>query len=348
MLKRVLLVVVIGMGLAAAGLAIFFATFKPKQRQVGAAPFERTPTRVERGRYLVEAVLGCMDCHSKHDMTRYGNPAVGLAGAGGDCMGEEQGFPGKVCMSNITPEPETGLGAWSDEEILRAIREGVDREGKGLFPLMPYTVYKALSDEDGRSVVAYLRTLPPAKNAVPPQEVKFPMSFILKMAPQPLAGPVPNPDRNDRVAYGRYLATVSGCQFCHTPVDNMHQAIAGQEFSGGQPFKGPWGTVNSANLTPHATGLGDRSEQAFVGMFKAFAIPADQLPVVPPSANTTMPWLTRAQMSEADLGAIYAFLKTVPAIERVVEKRPAPKLPDAAAPPPPPAGSGSGAAAPTP
>src|SRR5688572_11150231 len=139
MLKRVLLVVVIGLALAAGGLAIFFATFDPKSRKVGAAPFERTPARVERGRYLVESVLGCMDCHSKHDLTRFGNPAVGLAGAGGECFGEEQGFPGKVCMANITPEPETGIGAWSDEEILRSIREGVDRNVRALFPLMPYT-----------------------------------------------------------------------------------------------------------------------------------------------------------------------------------------------------------------
>jgi hypothetical protein len=150
------------------------------------------------------------------------------------------------------------------------------------------------------------------------------------------------------VAYGRYLATVSGCQFCHTPVDKMHQPVTGKEFSGGQEFKGPWGTLYSANITPHATGLGDRTEQAFVGMFKAFAMPGDQLPVVPPAQNTAMPWLTRAQMSEADLGAIYTFLKTVPAIEHVVEKRPRPTMPDAQAPPAPAAGSGSGAATPAP
>jgi hypothetical protein len=138
---------------------------------------------------------------------------------------------------------------------------------------------------------------------------------------------VPEPDRNDKVAYGKYLARVAGCQSCHTPVDKQHQPLPGQDFSGGQEFPGPWGALRSANLTPHATGLGDRTEAQFVGMFKAFDMPVADLPTVTPDKNTVMPWLTYSKMTEADLGAIYAFLKTVPAIERVVEKRPAPALP---------------------
>ena len=207
------------------------------------------------------------------------------------------------------------------------MREGIDKDGQPLFPMMPYSEYKAMSDEDARAMVAYLRSLPPVKNAVPERVVKFPLSFAMKLAPKPLAGPVPAPDPKDRVAYGKYLAKVSGCQSCHTPVDKQHQPLPGQEFSGGQEFPGPWGALRSSNLTPHATGLGERGEQAFIGMFKAFNLPETDLPRVTPEQNTVMPWLTRAKLTEADLGAIHAFLRTLPPIARQVDKRPRPNLP---------------------
>jgi len=330
----VILVLIIG------GISVFVGTYTPKQRPAPTETVEATPQRLARGAYLAENVFGCFDCHSKLDLKRFGAPPIGPKGAGGDCFGEAEGFPGTVCGSNITPDPETGLGAWTDGEVMRAVREGVSRDGRGLFPMMPYTQYRAISDDDLRAVVAYLRSLPPVKNAVPATQVKFPVSFFVKLAPQPLDGPVASPDQNDPVAYGKYLAKVSGCQFCHTPVDKKHQPIAGMDFSGGQEFPGPWGIVRSANITPHATGLGERDQQAFVGQFKAFDIAPEELPAVEAKDNTVMPWLSRAKMTEADLGAIYAFLKTVKPIERTVEKRTHPALP-----PPAPAAEAEGQAA---
>jgi mono/diheme cytochrome c family protein len=309
------------------GGATYFLMYKPKQRPASTEKVESTPVRLERGRYLAEVVFGCFDCHSNHDLTRYGAPAVGPAGQGGDCVGETQGFPGQVCMSNITPDKQGGLGDWTDGEIIRAVREGVDKEGKALFPMMPFTEYRAISDEDARALVAFLRALPPVNKTVPEKHVNFPLSVFMKFAPQPLDGPVPEPNRDDKVAYGKYLAKVSGCQFCHTPVDKQHQPIAGLEFAGGQEFPGPWGALRSPNLTPHATGLADKTEQQFIGMFKVFDMPVTDLPAVTPDKNTVMPWLSRARMSEADLGAIFAYLKTVPPVDRAVEKRPQPKLP---------------------
>ncbi len=326
-MKRVLKVVGVILGMVVGGVVVFVATFEPKQRPPLSETIERTPARLERGKYLVEAVLGCMDCHAAKDPTRFGMPVTGPPGAGAPCLGPEMGMPGSICPSNITPDPETGIGAWTDGEILRAIREGISRDGRGLFPFMPYSSYKGLSDEDGRAVVAYLRTLAPVKQVVPKSVVDFPVSFFVKMAPKPLPGPVPEPDTADKVAHGKYLAQVSGCQFCHTPVDSRHVPIAAQEFSGGQEFKGPWGVVRSANLTPHATGLGDRDEAAFVGLLKAFALAAADVPQVPIDQNTVMPWLTRAHMTAPDLGAIYAYLRTLPGIARIVEKRLLPKVP---------------------
>src|SRR5215207_4269230 len=115
--------------LALAAVAAYLYTFKPRQRPASTEKIEGTPARLERGRYLAEVVFGCFDCHSKHDLTRYGAPGIESPGQGGECVGATQGFPGQVCMSNITPDPETGLGSWSDGEIIRAVREGIDKDG---------------------------------------------------------------------------------------------------------------------------------------------------------------------------------------------------------------------------
>lgn len=313
------------------GGATYFVTYQPKFRPASTEKIENTQARLERGRYLAEAVLGCFDCHADHDVKKYALPAVGPVGAGGVCMGQPGSFPGVICMPNITPDRETGLGGWTDGEIIRAIREGVDRDGRWLFPLMPFREYQAISDEDARALVVYLRSLPPVKRPVPERQTTL-MANIMKFAVQPLQGPVAEPNRQDRAAYGKYLAKVSGCQFCHSPVDKMHQAIDEMQFAGGQEFPGPWGSMRSSNLTPHATGLGDRTEAQFVGMFKAFDLPVAELPEVPIDQNTMMPWLTRAKLTEADLGAIYAFLRTVRPINRTVQKRSKPPLPPARTP----------------
>jgi mono/diheme cytochrome c family protein len=324
---RVLAILFLLFSLVLGTAATFVVRFQPKQRPPSTDTVARTPERIDRGRYLAENVLGCMDCHAKHDLTHFGNPINGPMGAGGDCFGAKERFPGTLCMPNLTPDNETGLGTWTDGEIKRAMREGVGRDGHALFPIMPYGEYRYLSDNDADAVIAYLRALPAVRNPVPRADIDFPVKYFIKLAPEPLAGPVADPKTGDRVAQGGYLARISGCIACHSPVDQRHQPMAGQMLSGGQEFNGPFGLLRSANLTPHATGLGDRTEAAFVGMFKAFDVPIADLPVVEPKDGTIMPWLSRARMTEADLGAIYAYLKTVPPLERVVEKRPRPAMP---------------------
>ncbi len=319
-----LLAIVIG------AAAMFVVKYQPRQRPASSDRVVSTPAAIERGRQLAEGALGCMDCHAKKDTTRYGNPVVGPVGAGGDCFGEAERFPGTLCVTNLTPDKETGLGNWSDGEIKRAIREGVSRDGRALFPIMPYGEYRALSDADTDAVVAYLRSLPAVKNPIAPPAIEFPVKFFIKLAPEPLVGPVTHPDPKDRLATGKYLARIAGCVACHSPVDTRHRAIAGQELSGGQIFNGPFGQLRSSNLTPHATGLGNRTEAEFVALFKAFDLPADALPKVEPKENTIMPWWSRARMSADDLGAIHAYLKSLPPIERVVQTRKLPTVPSPA------------------
>jgi len=305
-----------------AGLAIFVGTYSPAQRKTTDLIIEPTPARVARGKYLVQHVVGCMGCHSKRDWSRYAGPVVGAIGTGSECFTEAQGVPGRVCPANLSSDKQTGLGGWTDDEILRAMREGIDKDGNALFPMMPFTEYRHLSDEDAQAVIAYLRTLPPVKNKVQKSEIKFPVSFFIKRIPKPLEGRVQAPDRSDSLKYGEYLTTVAGCKVCHTPVDDQNRPITEKAFSGGRELSGPFGTVRSANITSHKTGLGNISRQQFIGRFKSFADPEILTVKVPKGENTVMPWLEYAGMKEEDLGAIYEFLRTVPAIENQVEKYP--------------------------
>src|SRR5258706_931803 len=129
--------------------------------------FDATPKRLARGEYLVRGVLGCLDCHSKHDWKAPGAPTVpGREGAGQIFPGE--GFPGRIVATNLTPDPETGTGNWSDDQFARAIREGISHDGHALFPLMPYPNFSRMSDEDLASAVVYIRSLPAVTTFLPP------------------------------------------------------------------------------------------------------------------------------------------------------------------------------------
>jgi mono/diheme cytochrome c family protein len=212
------------------------------------------------------------------------------------------------------------------------MREGVDRNGRELFPMMPYRGYAHLSDEDARSIVAYLRTLPPVHRSVPAKRIKFPLNLLLKSVPRPLDAPVPAVPSSDSVAYGKYLTTVGGCVGCHTTEDSRHRPIPGMEFAGGNEYRGPWGRNRSANLTPEEhTWMGHASREEFIARFKAFEPLAENTPLAPPGQNTVMGWLAYSGMTPEDLGAIYDYLKTVkPVLHEVVRF---PDAPGAAAAP---------------
>src|SRR4051812_32370074 len=97
----------------------------PSLRPASTEVVERTPARLDRGRYLVEHVSACLFCHSQHDWSKYTGPVKpGTEGAGGTCLGASSDVPGEVCTENLTDDPH-GLWRWSDGEIMRAIREGV-------------------------------------------------------------------------------------------------------------------------------------------------------------------------------------------------------------------------------
>ena len=310
-LGRVVLYAAAAIIVLAGGGFAYLSAMSPKQRPASTSAIERTPARVERGRYLAENVLDCVNgCHTKRDFRRFGGPVVtDIVGAGAPCMAGDT-MPGRICPSNITPDREHGIGAWTDGEIMRVIREGVTRDGRATF-LMPFVDYAAMSDEDTGSVVVYLRTLRPSSAPDEPSRIDFPINIVMKFLPKPLDGPVPEPNHSDPVAYGRYLTTIAGCRNCHTPVDDHHSPLPGMDFAGGQEFAGDWGRVRSTNLTPDVSGtIHTMSREAFIARFKAFADPVAAVPV-PDGQNTVMAWLAYARMTDEDLGAIYDYLKTV-------------------------------------
>ena len=110
----------------------------PRARALTARTFESTPARLARGAYLVRNVSDCMTCHSEHDWTAHDAPIPANALGAGQDMTLLKGLPGSVHAPNITPDPETGAGKWSDDQLARAIREGIGHDGRALFPFMPY------------------------------------------------------------------------------------------------------------------------------------------------------------------------------------------------------------------
>jgi mono/diheme cytochrome c family protein len=300
----------------AAGLATL-VLMKPKMRPASTEKVERTPERLERGRFLAEVLVGCMDCHSSHRNDVYGWPVdPATYGEGGLAFDQKLGFPGKVCAQNITQDMETGIGGWTDGEIMRAVREGVAKDGHALFPMMPYQGLRAMSDEDMRSVVVYLRSVKPVHKQTPEVQLDFPVNYLIKLAPRPLDGPVPTPTPSDGLAYGKYLTVLAGCVECHTQHEKG-DPVAGMEFAGGWVLSMPWGRVVTLNITPDPeTGIGNMTREQFIGRFKAFE--GMQPTSAAPGRNTIMPWLTMAKLPESDLGAIYDYLRTVKPIKNKI------------------------------
>ena len=159
-MKRLILVVALVLLAAVAAGGGYLILFTPNMRQATDLKIDATPERLARGEYLVNNVVVCFACHTEADPTKRTLPKIGPEGGGGECFTEEMGFPGHVCAPNITPDVENGIGSWTDDEVLRAIREGVSKDGETLFPMMPYSSYRNLSDEDAYAIVAYIRSIP--------------------------------------------------------------------------------------------------------------------------------------------------------------------------------------------
>jgi mono/diheme cytochrome c family protein len=278
--------------------------------------FQPTPARVERGKYIVEGVAHCFMCHSDLDWKTRGAPVV-EARKGAGHKWADFGLP-FLFAPNLTPDTETGAGRWSDETLARAIREGVGHDGRRLFPIMPYMKFAKMADEDLASVISYLRTLKPVRNEQP--VTKLPDEIKNHLPPhQPITASVPEPDPNDPVRRGEYLVTLGNCDECHTPRDQKGRPLPGLEFAGGSVMKGPWGEVATANITPDPSGISYYDEAMFIETIRTGQVKARKL-------NSLMPWGFFRQMTDDDLKAIFAYLRTLKPIRHRVDNTEKPTL----------------------
>lgn len=294
---------------------------KPATAPASGIKVALTPERIARGKFLFTTLCDCDGCHSERDYTRFGAPVVPSGRGRGQVM-PLKGLPGTLVAPNITPDRQTGIGNWTDGEKIRAIREGVDRDGNTLFPMMPYPSYRYMSDEDVQALVAYLDTLAPVRNPLPKTKIDFPVSMLIKGVPQP-AGSVAPPDQTNQMVYGEYLATMAGCEECHTPMVRG-QADSSMRFAGGRVFETPFGTVVSANITPDPeTGIGQWDWTRFLQRFRFYrAYVENGPPKIGPDRFTLMPWLGLSQLPEGDLQAIFTYIKSRQPIAHKVETHP--------------------------
>jgi len=300
------------------------------RRPLTADKINATPEMVERGNYIVNQIGACGACHTSRDGSTLKDFVANGERAdrflAGGMFIKVEGF-GEMWLPNITPDVETGIGGWSDDELMRAIRDGVDRKGRLMFPMMPFTSYHYMSDDDVKSVIAYLRTVPPVKLDKPRQENDFGffMNFLLArgVAHHMPTTKVPQPDKTDKVKYGEYVMHLGHCWECHS-TDGKGVIENGQEnFMAGFDEADPAlekavGKVYFRNLTPDPeTGLGKYSADQIKAAIRN-GTRLDGKRMAPPMSMMIPHY---SGMSDEDLDALVAFLKALPPQKHKIPER---------------------------
>jgi mono/diheme cytochrome c family protein len=275
------------------------------------AAAQTTREQIARGKYVFGAAAGC-GCHTV---------AKQPLNAGGR---KYDGPFGTVYSSNITPDPTTGIGKWTDEQIITATRSGRRPNGERLIPVHPYTVFNGMAEQDLKDVVAYLRSVPPINRATPAKKISVPM-FESVFLPAWLAtfAAIESPPKSaatSGVARGEYLTrAVSHCGECHTP-RTMTMAVDNTRFLAGNPKgKGPEGSA-VPNITPdRETGLGSWTEEQITDYLGTGNKPDGDV-----AGGLMMEVIEGSSagykdLTKADRQAIAKYLKSVPAIKNKID-----------------------------
>jgi mono/diheme cytochrome c family protein len=316
-----LLALVVILMLAAITSIGWEVVFGPKARAVTNRTFQPSETRMARGQYLVEGVAACFHCHSEHDLKNPEFPVLeGKKGAGWRIPIPELG---SLVAPNITSDKESGIGAWTDDEIARAVQEGVSRDGRALFPMMPYLSFRNWTDEDLASVIVYLRSIPPVRSAMPRTELPFPLSRIVNTIPQPLASHQPAAPRTTPEARGEYLVRyVANCGECHTASDDRGQPLPGLEFGGGARFPDlntQGANIFSFNITFDPSGIAHYDEALMIQTLHTGRLTGRTL-------NHVMPFEAYRNLTDDDIRDIFAFLKSRPPVKHRISNTDPPTL----------------------
>lgn len=270
---------------------------------IATAVVAQTPR--ERGAYLVEGIMACGTCHARPGQESADIPGE-LAG------GIRFRLRGEVAYAaNITPDIETGIGRWSEHDIVRALRAGRRPDGSRIGG-MPFELYRRISDSDALAIAAYLRALPAVRNEVPRVRAK-----PMRRRPVKPIRHVADVPRTDKARYGAYLAGPLGrCIECHTPSEDGgppdYERMLG---AGGVVFSGPWGEAVSGNITPDPdTGLGEFSNAQIKLMIVSGQRP-NRTRAGRPMAHTYYQKITAE-----DLDAIVAYLRSLKPIKNFIDK----------------------------
>jgi len=263
---------------------------------------------VQRGEYVVRNVSVCGHCHAADPRDPDGPLSGGLAFSNWRL--------GTIRAANLTPDAGTGLGSWSEAEIVRAIRNGEDNDGDLLAPIMPYEWLSAMGDRDALAVAAYLKSLRPVVRPVRNRpNLVFGAAKLFMLHPARTEGGTP-PPRAPTAEYGRYLSTVALCADCHTPRGGLQQAPDRDRLYAGDASPPSAFPANPSNLTPDPeTGIGRWSEADFLRTLRTGVNPRGD------SLHAFMPWREYRRMTDDDLRAIYRYLRTLPPIQNEVPKK---------------------------
>jgi len=264
---------------------------------------------VERGRYVVQAAGGCT-CHS--------NPTLDeLSLSGGRAIATPFGT---IYGTNLTPDAETGIGSWSDDDFVKAMREGIGPDGKVYYPVFPYTSFTKMSDQDVLDMKAYLDTLEPVRNENKEPDFSFP--YNARSSIRVWRGlhfdPVrfqPDPDQTDEWNRGAYISeALAHCGECHTPRTFMGATDDDMYYAGS--VEGPEGEL-APNITPDdATGVGSWSIADMTWFLQTSFKPDgdDAQGLMGEIATHGYSYLT-----DADLKAIAVYLASLEPIENEVK-----------------------------
>jgi mono/diheme cytochrome c family protein len=271
------------------------------------APDSPDPKLVERGAYVAK-LAGCVVCHTAIGPT---GPDFEHAYGGGLEMPDTFGT---WRTPNITPDKSTGIGSWTDDQVIAAVREGVRPDGKKLYPIMPYVNYNRMTDDDAKALVAFLHTVKPVSRVVAPTK-------DLKMAPIDVPKPANQPDvADDPVPHGEYLATLMLCSHCHFSPDPKTFAPQGPDkmFSGGLAMQLPMlgtGTLYSRNITSDKdTGIGKWTTAQIATAIKTMTKPDGKM-IQGPMVFLQGPW---SQLDDKDIQAVAEYIHQLPAVTNKV------------------------------
>jgi mono/diheme cytochrome c family protein len=278
----------------------------------------RDSATVARGEYIFKHSWQCWGCHAASGDAN----APPSGGRAFDLRSIGPGF-GIFYSRNLTPDSATGLGAWTDGEIVQAFREGVRKDRHVLFPLMPVDWLKGISDQDALAIVAYLRSLPPVSNRVPDNQLSFVakalIAFNVVKPIDPITQPVVAPPPGRTVEYGRYVASnLAGCADCHTPrnLQNgkfyLDSLLAGGSIAFGKEAGDPVYAF-ARNLRPEqGPGAREWTEEQFLQAVTAGMRPDSTV------LTLHMPYPYYKFLADDDLRAVYVFLRSLSPIRHDV------------------------------